>query len=113
MPAADRNGSLGVIGKATSLLDQLAGNGDMSAAGLSERLGEPRTTVYRLIRALEQAEFVEPADQAGRYRLGLKLFRLGGVVVARSTSGQGRAAAHGGVARYHRRDGVPVHPPRH
>ena len=83
MPAADRNGSLGVIGKATSLLDELAGNGELSAARLSERLGEPRTTVYRLIRALEQAEFVEPADQAGRYRLGLKLFRLGGVVVAR------------------------------
>ena len=83
MPAADRNGSLGVIGKATSLLDELAGNGELSAAGLSERLGEPRTTVYRLIRALEQAELVEPADRAGRYRLGLKLFRLGGVVVAR------------------------------
>ena len=83
MPATDRNGSLGVIGKATSLLDELARNGELSAAGLSERLGEPRTTVYRLIRALEQAEFVEPADHAGRYRLGLKLFRLGGVVVAR------------------------------
>ena len=25
----------------------------------------------------------QPADRAGRYRLGLKLFRLGGVVVAR------------------------------
>src|SRR5207237_1354039 len=46
-------------------------------------LGEPRTTVYRLIRALERAEFVEPAEQPGRYRLGLKLFRLGGAVVAR------------------------------
>ena len=83
MPAADRNGSLGVIGKATSLLDQLAANGELSAAGLSESAWRAATTVYRLIRALEQAEFVEPADRAGSYRLGLKLFRLGGAVVAR------------------------------
>lgn len=83
MPAADRNGSLGVIGKATALLDRLADDGESSAAQLSDSLGEPRTTVYRLIRALEGAGFVEPAGQAGRYRLGLKLFRLGGAVVAR------------------------------
>jgi DNA-binding IclR family transcriptional regulator len=83
MPAADRNGSLGVIGKATSLLDRLAADGEASAAQLSDALGEPRTTVYRLIRALERAGFVEPAGAAGRYRLGLKLFRLGGAVVAR------------------------------
>src|SRR6478735_7810684 len=83
MPAADRNGSLGVIGKATSLLDRLAADGEASAAQLSDALGEPRTTVYRLIRALERAGFVEPAGPAGRYRLGLKLFRLGGAVVAR------------------------------
>jgi len=83
MPAADRNGSLGVIGKATSLLDQLAADGESSAARLSDALGEPRSTVYRLIRALERAEFVEPAERPGRYRLGLKLFRLGGAVVAR------------------------------
>lgn len=83
MPAADRNGSLGVIGKATSLLDRLAADGEASAAQLSDALGEPRTTVYRLIRALERAGFVEPAGPVGRYRLGLKLFRLGGTVVAR------------------------------
>ena len=50
MPAADRNGSLGVIGKASSLLDRLAAVGEASAAQLSDALGEPRTTVYRLIR---------------------------------------------------------------
>jgi DNA-binding IclR family transcriptional regulator len=83
MPAADRNGSLGVLGKAASLLDRLAAEGEASAAQLSDALGEPRTTVYRLIHALERAEFVEPAGRAGRYRLGLKLFRLGGAVVAR------------------------------
>jgi DNA-binding IclR family transcriptional regulator len=82
MPAG-RTASLGVIGKATSVLDRLASDGDASAAQLSESLGEPRTTVYRLIRALESAGFVEPADQPGRYRLGLELFRLGGAVVAR------------------------------
>jgi len=72
-----------VIRKATALLDQLAVDGESTAVRLSEALGEPRTTIYRLLRALERAELIEPGRRPGGYRLGLKLFRLGGSVVAR------------------------------
>jgi DNA-binding IclR family transcriptional regulator len=74
--------SLGVIAKASALLDQLA-EGESTAARLSEALGEPRTTVYRLIRTLIDVGFVEPGQKRGTYRLGLRLFRLGGAVVER------------------------------
>jgi DNA-binding IclR family transcriptional regulator len=73
----------GVIAKAAALLDQLAEEGESTAARLGEALGEPRTTVYRLIRSLVDVGFVEPGAQRGTYRLGLRLFRLGGAVVAR------------------------------
>ena len=82
MPDSARNEPLGVIRKATALLDQLSADGESTAARLSEALGEPRTTVYRLLRALERSELVEPARRPGNYRLGLKVFRLGGSVVA-------------------------------
>ena len=73
----------GVITKAAALLDQLAEEGEATAARLGEALGEPRTTVYRLIRSLVGVGFVEPGSHRGTYRLGLRLFRLGGAVVAR------------------------------
>jgi DNA-binding IclR family transcriptional regulator len=75
--------SVGVLAKAAALLDQLAEERESTAARLSEALGEPRTTVYRLIRSLVSVGFVEPGSQRGSYRLGLRLFHLGGTVVAR------------------------------
>jgi len=83
VPDRGRAESLGVIAKATALLDQLAEEGESTAARLSEAVGEPRTTVYRLIRTLVGVGFVEPGSQRGSYRLGLRLFHLGGAVVAR------------------------------
>src|SRR6478609_3132156 len=84
-PVADgrREEPTGVITKAAALLDQLAEEGEATAARLGEALGEPRTTVYRLIRSLVGVGFVEPGSHRGTYRLGLRLFRLGGAVVAR------------------------------
>jgi DNA-binding IclR family transcriptional regulator len=78
-----RQEPLGVIAKASGLLDQLALDGDATVAELSEALGEPRTSVYRMVRGLQAVGFVEGGGRRGAYRLGLKLFRLGGAVVAR------------------------------
>jgi DNA-binding IclR family transcriptional regulator len=83
MEAGGRDEPLGVLAKASALLELLAEGGESTAARLSEALGEPRTTVYRLIRTLVGVGFVEPGSQRGSYRLGLRLFRLGGAVVAR------------------------------
>ncbi len=83
MGDGERAEQTGVIAKATALLDQLAEDGESTAAGLGEALGEPRTTVYRLLRSLVDVGLVEPGSKRGTYRLGLRLFRLGGAVVAR------------------------------
>lgn len=94
-----------VIAKAASLLDQLAAEGESTAAHLSDALGEPRTSVYRLLRALAGVGFVEPGSHRGSYRLGLKLFRLGGSVVARFDE---RQAALPHMEALHARTGETV-----
>src|SRR5262245_7194184 len=47
---------------------------------LSRRTGLNRSTVYRILSALEQAELVV-ADGAGHYRLGPELAILGGLAL--------------------------------
>ncbi len=79
----ERGNSIQVLGKAALLLDRLAEEDEVGAARLAELIGEPRSTVYRLLANLQQLELVEPGTRRGTYRLGLKLFRLGSAVVAR------------------------------
>jgi DNA-binding IclR family transcriptional regulator len=72
-----------VLTKAGLVIDCLAEETEMTAAQLAERLGEPRTTVHRLLANLEQLGFVEPGRARGAYRLGLRLFQLGSIVASR------------------------------
>lgn len=51
----------------------------LGVSELSHRLGLHKSTVSRLAAALESADFLERAGQPGRYRLGPKLARLGGL----------------------------------
>lgn len=75
-------GSIKVFSKAAALLDTLAGNGEMTPTQLAEALGEPRSTIYRLLGALGEHGFVEPTDD-NRYALGIKLFSLGNATAKR------------------------------
>src|SRR4051794_1216748 len=75
-----------VVTKAALLLDCLEraeDPADLSVAELAELMGEPRTSVYRLISTLDELGWIEPGSRRGTYRLGLKLFRLGGAVMRR------------------------------
>jgi DNA-binding IclR family transcriptional regulator len=83
MGEMERGNSIQVLGKAAFLLDRLAEEDEAGAARLAELIGEPRSTVYRLLANLQQLELVEPGSRRGTYRLGLKLFRLGSSVIAR------------------------------
>ena len=47
------------------LLDRLAEEDEVGAARLAELIGEPRSTVYRLLANLQQLELVEPGKPAG------------------------------------------------
>lgn len=69
-----------VLAKAARLLEVLADNPDLTAPALSQRLGEPRPTVYRLVQDLAALDYVEEGPRPGTYRLGLELFRLGSLV---------------------------------
>jgi DNA-binding IclR family transcriptional regulator len=69
--------------KAFALIEALVGAGEASAATLAEELGEPRSSVYRMLATLQQIGVVEPGSRRGLHRPGLGLVRLGGSVLTR------------------------------
>lgn len=80
---ATRESPVQVVAKVGALLDRLAEDGEITASELADRIGEPRSTVYRLLATLQQLDMVEPGTRRGTYRLGLELLRLGSAVIAR------------------------------
>jgi DNA-binding IclR family transcriptional regulator len=75
---------LEVVVKADEILGLLSEAPSLSIAEISQGVGEPRSSVYRLIASLEDLGFVEPAPPpGGRFQLALGLFRLGRVVASR------------------------------
>lgn len=79
--AVRREAPIAVLSKAGALLDCLA-EGEMTAPEIAARLGEPRSTVYRLLAGLHELGLVEPGARRGAHRLGLKLLRLASTVTA-------------------------------
>ena len=51
---------------------------ELSVAEIARRTGLPRTTVHRIVDSLRSVGFLEQDASRDRYRLGLKLFELGG-----------------------------------
>jgi DNA-binding IclR family transcriptional regulator len=78
-----RENPIRALAKAVFLLEQLAEEREATPRRLAELIDEPRTTTYRLLRSLEALDLVEAGAQAGSYRLGWKLMRLGAAVVER------------------------------
>jgi DNA-binding IclR family transcriptional regulator len=81
--APERENPVQVIAKAAAILDTIAETGEASAADIAARLGEPRSSVYRLLTSLQALDLLEPGSRRGTHRLGLKLLRLGRAVQAR------------------------------
>jgi DNA-binding IclR family transcriptional regulator len=100
-----RDGGVQVLHKAGALLDCLADRGEMAASDLADAIGEPRSSVYRLLNSLMALDMVEPGARRGVYRLGLKLLRLGSAVTARFDE---RTAALPVVERLHDATGETV-----
>lgn len=61
----------------------LAAKGEATAAQLAEELGEPRSSVYRLLSSLQGLDMVESGSRRGNFRLGFHLLSLGTAVVER------------------------------
>lgn len=72
-----RSNPIQVLAKAGALLDALHDRGELTATELAEALGEPRSSVYRLLASLQELGFVAPGARRGTVQLGIKLFRLG------------------------------------
>jgi DNA-binding IclR family transcriptional regulator len=69
--------------KSFALIEALVEAGEASAATLAEELGEPRSSVYRMLTTLQQIDVVEAGSRRGLYRPGLGLVQLGGSVLTR------------------------------
>jgi len=76
-------GSIQVIERMISLLDALAESADSaSLKQLATATGLHPSTAHRILAAMTQARFVERQD-AGTYRLGIRLLELGAIVKSR------------------------------
>src|SRR3954453_7949461 len=98
---SSREGSVKVLSKATVALDALAPEGELTPAELAEKIGEPRTSVYRILQALEENGMVQPGTRRGAFQLGLHLFTLGSAVARRFNDE--RAAALPSMEHLHER----------
>jgi DNA-binding IclR family transcriptional regulator len=98
--ADDPQDRIQVLDKIATLLERLGEEGEASAVQLAEWIGEPRSSVYRLLSGLRAIGWVEPGSRRGTWRLGLPLFRLGSRVTRRFDE---RAAARPVMERLHAR----------
>lgn len=71
--ATPRTSSPQSSGPAVSILDLLAGAGELGVTELARRLDVHKSTASRLVAALEKSELVEQVDARGGYRLGVGL----------------------------------------
>jgi DNA-binding IclR family transcriptional regulator len=77
--AEEQRGTTGVqvLARAAEILRALAASpGGLSQAELADKLGLARTTVHRILGALEEESLVTVARSRGRYRLGAEIGRM-------------------------------------
>jgi DNA-binding IclR family transcriptional regulator len=97
--------SIQVLDKASAIFDALSQNGAATAAELAGLIGEPRSSVYRLLASLQRHEMVEPGPRRGTFQLGIRLLRLGSAVIARFNE---RQAALPAMERLHEETGETI-----
>lgn len=69
-----------LLHKAGMLIDELA-KGSSTPAELARMLDEPRSSIYRIVASLEDAEYIRQADE-GHLELGAAVLRLGDAAVS-------------------------------
>lgn len=73
----ERRGLIHVLVKASAVLDALEVHVEMTPTALADYIGEPRSSIYRMLDTLEELELISPGIRRGRVRLGMRLYRLG------------------------------------
>lgn len=80
---SDQRGSLKSMQKLMAVLDCFSRyDRSLSLAEISERCKMPKTTVHRLVTSLREAKLLEQDKGRDRYRMGIRLFELGSIVLA-------------------------------
>ena len=83
--AAARNsdGNLKSLVKIVRVLDCFSANQRaLSLAEICQLTGYPKSTTHRLLASMREVGFLDQGRERDRYRLGLKLFELGNIVLA-------------------------------
>ncbi|MFD1056813.1 IclR family transcriptional regulator [Terrabacter terrigena] len=63
-----------------AVISALERQGELTAAELAEALGGPLSSMYRMLQSLEAVGWVDRSPRRGRYRLGLPMMTIGGLV---------------------------------
>lgn len=84
--ARDRGegGGLKSVGSALDVLECFATDGELGVSDVARRLGVAKSTAHRLLQTLVSRGFVAQDPETGLYRLGMHLFELGQLALARS-----------------------------
>lgn len=85
-PSADAHlgSSLKSVGSALDVLECFATDGELGVSDIARRLGVAKSTAHRLLQTLVSRGFVEQDCHSGQYRLGLHLYELGELALARN-----------------------------
>ncbi len=71
------------VDRALTILEVLARIGEAGVTEIAAELGVHKSTAFRLVGTLEAHRLVEQAEDRGKYRLGVGVFRLAGATAAR------------------------------
>lgn len=81
-PSQDQTG-VKIVSKVSAILDSFSREDvELTLDEVAVRSGLPRATAYRLVSSLRDVGLIEQNQHGRRYRLGVKLFQLGSLVLA-------------------------------
>ena len=82
---SDPSGSgLKSVGSALDVLECFATDGELGVSDIARRLGVAKSTAHRLLQTLASRGFVEQVVHSGQYRLGMHVYELGALALARN-----------------------------
>lgn len=72
------------VGSALDVLECFATDGELGVSDIARRLGVAKSTAHRLLQTLGSRGFVEQDPHSGQYRLGIHVYELGSLALARN-----------------------------